>query len=502
MNSYQGFSLKLFFIFLVVALSSFGNNSLERALPNTKLLLETKTLQEISLKHALTQALVHHDKLLISRTQVERRKVESLIRMGSLLPKARLGASYTRNIPEIESSPFRAGQPSSINRHVANLLRKDNQMAAAEEVEAEGLLMTRRSPDSKILIAPKNVFDGRLTVEVPLFNGPDIARFLASRENIKLQEARFREDEANTIYTTAKAFYTAVHLKNILALREQAEISANERFLKAKAQRKRDLIIERDFLLAEANALQKQAERQSSHLDYRSSIAELGLLMGLGEEFELELVENEDILFNDLPDDVDQLIQIALANRPDLKAEQQALKIAHNERLGNFFQFLPTLTLQGNAKYTSNDKGMTGRHLTYDISANANLPIFDGGISMFQLWESSLKRKESEIKIRQLQKDIAARMRGRKEKLLRLKLSEQAWELKAKAEKEAEKVANSHFNRGLIDQQELLEVTDRKLNTDIAYKKSQSDLKEEQLGLISDLGKLSRDLINGFGGGH
>jgi outer membrane protein TolC len=459
----------------------------------TRLLKQTQAvLPIITLKEAFAIALNNHSSLLMAQNYLQRRRVENSMRIGALLPKIRLGGAYTRNIPEIETSPF-ASDSQMLNRHVASLLRNSGDSASAEQLERQADLMSRRRPDGKIVLSPKHVVDAKLTLEVPIFNGPDLARILASGESVLVQEARVRDEEAKTLFATAKAYYLALHQRNVLVLREQAEAGAEERFLKASAQRKRGIIMEKDYLHAHANFLQKQAERNASLIEYRASIGELGILVGQGDEF--SVTEPDQIIAEPLSGDTEKLIEIALTHRPDLRAERQTLRVVENERFGAFLQFLPTFTAQGDAKYTSNDKSMVGKNFTYAISINAQLSIFDGGVGIGHLREINLRRKESEIKLAELRRDIDAKIRGRKERLTQLLMQVRALEAMTLAATESESVAASRHKRGMLDLQDLLEASDKRLNAEIAFKKAQSDVNEERLALIFEAGLLTPQLL-------
>ncbi len=459
-----------------------------------KILKPSSQALRISMKDALQRALQNHTTLKLANNNLERREVEITARWAALLPKIRLGSVYTRNFPAVKKSLSGSNESQiELNQHVASLLRKNGELGAADRLERRAASMVRADPRGKLVISPKHLFESKLSIEIPLFNGPDIARLMASNEAASLQAARVREEEALTIYKTAKTYYQALHLQNILLLREQAEIAAEERHVIATEQHRRGRLLEKDFKEAKANYFQKQAERQGSVLDYRAAIGDLGIIIGVHEEFAIE--DSDIFIFENLNASPEKLIELAMLNRPDLKAEQLALKVADHERLSNFLQFLPTLTLQGDAKYTSNNKSMLGENFTYAISVNAGVSIFDGGASIAELRDTSLKKRESEIKIRQLTVDIEATIRGRKERMLQLAASEKAYELKAEAAKLSLDVAVTHYSKGLIKHQELLDISDRKLDTDIAYKRVQFDIQEEKLALIYEAGLLTPQFV-------
>lgn len=461
---------------------------------SAKLLKSSDQERTISLSEAFALALKNYASLQLAQTQLERMRVENAMRIGALLPKLRLGSTYTRNIPDVESKALASIPDTQIlNRHVATLLRKSGDTKGADDLEHQADLMSRRRPESILVLNPKHVVDAKLTLEIPLFNGGDIARLLQSGEKVEVQQARVRDEQAKTIFTTAKAYFLALYRRNILLLREQAEVVAEERYQKAEVEHRRGVIMEKDFLYAHANILQRQAERQSALLEYRSSIGELGLVLGLDEEFRIDAPDQ--MIFEPLNGDAEHLVAVAVDNRADLRAEREELRVVENERFGQFLQFLPNLSLQGDAKYTSNEKTLIGKNFTYAISLNANVSLFDGGMGIAHMRDTALKRQESEIRLRKLRREIDASIRGRREKLAQLALHERAAQVMAEAATEAEHVALSRHKRGVIDLQEYLVATDKKLSADIAYKKAQSDVTEEKLALIYEAGLLTPQFV-------
>jgi outer membrane protein TolC len=460
-----------------------------QALSRPRLLPIGSTPPTVSLKDAFVRALEHHVQLRLAKNQREQKQAERWTSIGGLLPKLRLTSAYTRNIPEKEASMFDMSSLAPLNRQVASMLRKSGDNVGADQLDQQADLMQRRGADKAIVFNPKDVVDGKLSLEVPLFNGLAITKALVSHQNVLVHDAKVDEEKATTLYATAKAYFLALYLQHVLEVRKQAEGFAEVVFKKSESQRKRGLIMDKDFKAAKANWWQKQADRKGAELDYRASIGELGLIMGMNEEFSLS--RPDDMIFDALKTDTDKLLAIALSNRADLKAGEHALAIAERERTGQFLGFLPTVWLKGDANYTSNNKSMIGETFTYALSLNASLALFDGGTSISALWQSSLKRQESEIKLRQIKTDIDVKIRGAQEKLAHLELKEKASSLRLEATQEAARVAMERYNKGLIVADEFLEIEDKKIEADLVYKKSHADFIEEKLALTYEAGLLT-----------
>lgn len=461
---------------------------------SVKKLKKSETMTTISMGEAFQRSLIHHHRLVLEKNLLSQVREETSLRIGSLLPKVNLNSSYTRNIPDVKSSLSpRNSLPGSLEKQVAGLLRKAGDNSAADQLEKRADLAMRRNEAGQIVINPKDLITSVLSIEVPLFNGPDIARVIASRERYFMQNARIDVEQANTIYLTAKAYFLAAHMKNILRIRRKAEVSSKEQFLNASARREQGLILEKDYLLAKASYFERQAEHQGAIIDHGSSIAELGLLLGMSEEYQIE--DPDDIIFKALNDDADTLIQVAMRDRPDIKESRYAIDIARSERLSSFLRFLPVLSLNADAKYSSNDKSLVGKSFTYAITLNASLNLFDGGKSLSELRIAALKRSQSELKHRYLQMEVDTKIRGQKSKVEQLSLLNKARELKLLAAREAELLALDRYDKGLIQLEELLENSERRLNAEINLKKSQYDVNVEKLALSYEAGLLTPQFV-------
>lgn len=483
-----------FFALLVVffALSSYGlaplGNSASTILP------PSTSAKTISLPDAFNMALAHHSQLKLAELHHDRRVIARAMNLGALLPKVRLGASYTHNIPEIESSLFKSmSSQSDLSGYVASLLRKNGDIAEAEQLERQSDLERRRAPTGPLVISPKHVLDSKLTIDVPLFNGASIARLIASNNDVLIEEARMKAEESKTLYETAQAFYTALYLRDIYNLREHAEAVAEERFKRAEAQKKRRTIIDSEYLRAKANYFRNQAERSRALHDYRSSIGALGRYLGESEEFSLD--DDTIFAFKPASTEAEVLVDMALKNRPDLKVLRLNKNLINSARFGEVLQCFPNINLQGDGKYTSNKSGLTGKNFTYAISLNVSMSLFDGGQSLGRLRDTSLQHRENDIAVRQLQWDIRARIYGHQERLQELLLLASASKMEAEAEEEAEFVANARYAKGLIELEKLLEISDRKLIAASAFKKAQADINLENLAIMFETGTLMANLL-------
>jgi outer membrane protein len=122
----------------------------------------------------------------------------------------------------------------------------------------------------------------------------------------------------------------------------------------------------------------------------------------------------EDVDYRTLDGELDQWIDVAKSENPTLVAQLKAIEAARDSVAAQKSKFLPEVSLQLN--YFDTNTGFQGVQLgsqtvTQTAAINVSVPIFDGGISIHQLFESQhrleLAKNENEAKVRELIKETS-----------------------------------------------------------------------------------------------
>ena len=150
--------------------------------------------------------------------------------------------------------------------------------------------------------------------------------------------------------------------------------------------------------------------RESAKYHYELARYTLALLMGY--------VRGElpaDITFPEIPEavkqemlSVDLYLDLALTNRPDLKAYREKLKISEYELYRAYGSFLPVISLFTNYSYSSNSTQNAGNNPTgfgnfyvegnsFNYGLAASLTLFNGGIRYNRIREARSELTASEL---------------------------------------------------------------------------------------------------------
>ena len=162
-----------------------------------------------------------------------------------------------------------------------------------------------------------------------------------------------------------------------------------------------------------------------------------------------------------------------LLARPDLRADEHALKAANADIGAARAAFFPSITLTANAGSASNDMGrlFKGGNGTWSFVPQISLPIFNGGALMASLDAAKVTR---DINVAQYQKDIQTAFREAADAMaVRANMGEQlsAQQRLTDANANSYKLSNARYQAGidgylsLLDSQRSLYAAQQKLIT-------------------------------------
>jgi len=233
----------------------------------------------------------------------------------------------------------------------------------------------------------------------------DIMGFKYKLNTIKFETNLFIQ---NFIYQVIEAYYGLFSsLANEKAAKE-SENSSYEAFKAASVRYDIGLAPLTDKLQAETSYTQKRLERERAENSVKIKRAELNYLLNLSPTTELRLsIPLLDVSKNDFQENVVNLIEVALNNRPDLKAYYETKKAKKSEIYSIATEWLPSVSL--NTSYgRTNDlrKGSRSDRDNYNIGITASMPFFTGGYIYNNVAKAKSQLNIINEQIDDLKKDI------------------------------------------------------------------------------------------------
>jgi outer membrane protein len=231
----------------------------------------------------------------------------------------------------------------------------------------------------------------------------------------KLQE---RAQSENALATTEdivlaadQAFFNALQAQALLKVAEQNVSTRQTTETQVSEMTKNKLKSTLDLSFADVNLSQAKLLLLDAQNNVDSTMAALDAVLGLDRQEAFDLADDNAPL-NAPPADANQLLQLALQQRPDLQAlnlsQQAAVKFSHAQR----DQMLPTISAAGTAGsvpirpaeyYTTNWWG--------GIGVNMSIPLFNGFLYSAQAKEASIRAQAASEQSRDLRDRIVRDLR-------------------------------------------------------------------------------------------
>ena len=261
-------------------------------------------------------------------------------------------------------------------------------------------------------IGPVQQVDARLRATQSLFDAASWVRLRAAGLNVGVSRAEAGGSAEGAAQAAALAYVRAARAQAVVAARlsdldlaRQLTSLADDQ-LKAGTAARIDVVRARTQEAAAQGALlvaRNQADRAA---------IELARALGLdaGARFALTDTLSGTVGSSAAPAGADAAVAMALERRPELAAERARLARARAERSAIRAERLPRLDV--NADY-----GYSGMHTsdaltTRQVSLQASMPIFDGLRREGRVAEQGAVARESEVRVRDLEQQVAADVRG------------------------------------------------------------------------------------------
>src|SRR5277367_1531146 len=233
----------------------------------------------------------------------------------------------------------------------------------------------------------------------------------SSKLQEKAQNANALATTEDIVIATDEAFYNALQAQALLKVSQQNVDTRQTTDIQVNEMTKNKLKSTLDSSFADVNLSQAKLLLLDAQNNADSTMASLDAVLGLDRQVTYYLVDDTAAL-QPPPANVEQLIQLGLQQRPDLRAlhynQQAAVKFSHAQR----DQLFPTISAAGTAGsvpirpaqyYIANWWGAIG--------VNMNIPIFNGFLYTAQAKEASIRAEAASEQSRDLRDQIVRDIR-------------------------------------------------------------------------------------------
>lgn len=250
---------------------------------------------------------------------------------------------------------------------------------------------------------PFDIADARGTLSQSLFSWSLIERWRASRAALAVSEGDVVTTQNDTMATVALNYLDVLRNYEAVEARTANVDLFKELVAYIKSRQSGGMATGLD-----AATLEAQMENERQRLELAKSDVErtkLILINALGIDFDVKLILTDELKAYDEPVPTqEQAMNVALTNRPEMKAQEQRIQVSKLTLSSIKGERLPSLQAQG-------DFGVIGNQIdstvsTYNVGLTLSIPIFDGGQREGRIGESRGLLLQEEIKMSMVTRQV------------------------------------------------------------------------------------------------
>ena len=308
-----------------------------------------------------------------------------------------------------------------------------------------GLTLPGRSVPE--IIGPLNDWTGGLYSRMTLFDfGERRAGLDAARARWKGAQADADATRSDIRLSVQSAFFALAAAQDLLAVAERNLRRTESHLALAQARHDAGAVPMADVLRVQAEVASAQLELISARSRMRTATGQLNTTMGRPAETSLALASPAAEPISTAVVDLDAAVRQAVANRPELKAEQRRVDAARSGVDGARAARAPKLRADGS--YGVNDTAFLPDTKEWQVGLSVDLPVFDAGSRAHRLAQSKaeLAREQAvfENRVLQVRQDVWAAV----SELERARDSIAANETRVRASDESLRVVRERYQSG------------------------------------------------------
>jgi outer membrane protein len=338
-----------------------------------------------------------------------------------------------------------------------------------------------------------NNYNIKLSLQQPIFTGFK----LSSSSNIaeytyEAQKQEYTKDEQQLIYDIKSAYWGLFKVTKVKSVVDEnidlikAHLSDVKNFYENGISTKND-VLKVQVQLAEAQLRQIDADN-----GVKLAKSNLNNVIGLPLSTNIE-VQSEVMLEDDISPDLDQLIQEAMDNRPELKAMDFRLKAGESGVTMAESGWYPQIYLAGNYYYSRPNQRIFPAedkfNDTWDVSVGLSWDIWNWLATSDQTKQAEAQLEQVKDGVKSLKDGISLEVTQNYLNLLKAKEKVLASSQSVHQAEENYRVTDETFKNGLALNSDLLDAEFALLQAKTNYIQAQADYELAKAGLEKSIGK-------------
>ncbi len=326
------------------------------------LLAGTTNAFGITLDEAVKTALEKNNLLRAKREEVKEKFYDYRMAKARLLPRVDLFSEYNKT----------TDPPYAIMNRM--------------EVKKLDMMGTNFNDPGK-----SQLFKTGLKVTVPIWLGGKLRTAVdLTKKEVKAAKEQLKKDENAVIYNVVRAYYSVLTAKAFVETAQLAVRDAEKHLKDAETVYKAGIGLKSDVLRAKVYLEQMEENLVKAKSNY--SVALRALAVAMGEFPKGEISVEGDLTYKPFNFNLDELIETAIKNRPELKELKVRLSQTKDmEKLAKA-DFLPQVGAFGEVFSADDTAPWNKENSSWAVGVRASINLFSGGEKLYRLRKSRIAR--------------------------------------------------------------------------------------------------------------
>ncbi len=373
----------------------------------------------LTVDQAVALALDHSLSIDAAEAGAEAARAQADEALLAFFPKASLSAGYTRldQVPyvEFDTSAFLGGDDSGTSA-CDDISADDLPVGFTYEMAVAmcEMIMAWMTPDtggdstvSRIEMGLQDNYFAKASLEQIIFAGGALHQGRAATLDMhRASQQQVRMARHETVLMTEQGFYQLLAIWGAERVTQQA-VDLVQAYVTDLENLVEVGIASRADLLA-AQVQLSQAKLDSMKMSHMANLAEVSfkVMLGLPQGEPLELVMDDSPSLNDLPGDRDELLAMALQQRPDLAGLDHTLDAMKHGANATWASWLPAVIVMGNINWKNPNYALEPEwYRSGDVTVAMSWSIWDRGAALTRNRAVRAQRRQLES-----QRDMLAEM--------------------------------------------------------------------------------------------
>lgn len=266
-----------------------------------------------------------------------------------------------------------------------------------------------KSPDRRLEVASNN--NGNvISLAMPVYTGGKIESTISQAKNMVLSsEEAIMQSVQETKLEATNGYYTVLQTRNLLKLAGESVTRLAAHLANVQAQYNAGTVAKVDVLRSQVELANAEQELIKAQKDFDLAKASLNNIVGLPQWTEINLLE--ELTYLEYQRSLDQCIELALANRPEISISELSMKNAKLSIRAAQADYLPQVSVNasenfGGEHFPGNDTNK------WVVGADLKLNIFDSGVIAGKVREQEGVYYKSQEALRKTTDAVQLEVRG------------------------------------------------------------------------------------------